>query len=175
MVDKNSEIAATLLSKFFPPLPPYLGPRKETCYNQLRTPAITEDDIQNAIFQACPLKGPACDRIPALVWQKTWPVLKGYSVPLFQSSLRQEKLPNAWKIAKILPLKKPNKGNYALPGTYRPISLLLTLSKPMEYLIAQKIAHLSDAYNLLLGKSLWWFEMQDFKKRSTKHGGTKKY
>lgn len=115
LVDKNSEIATTLLSKFFPPLPPYLRPEKETCYNQLSTPAITENDIQSAIFQASPLKGPGCDRIPALVWQKTWPVLKGYSVPLIQSSLRQGKLPNAWKIAKILPLKKPNKGNYALP------------------------------------------------------------
>lgn len=28
LVDKNSDIATTLLSKFFPPLPPYLGPRK---------------------------------------------------------------------------------------------------------------------------------------------------
>ena len=100
------------------------------------------------------------------MWQKTWPVLKGYSVPLFQSSLRQGKLPNAWKIAKILLLKKPNRGNYALPGTYRPISLLLTLSKAMEYLIAQKIAHLSDAYSLLPEKSLWWFEMQEYIGRS---------
>ena len=57
--------------------------------------------------------------------------------------------PNAWKIAKILPLKKPNKGDYTLPGAYWPISLLPTLSKAMEYLIAQKIAYISYTYNLL--------------------------
>lgn len=65
--------------------------------------------------------------------------------------MQQGKLPNAWKIAKILPLKKPNKEDYTLPRAYRPISLLPTLSKAMEYLIAQKIAHISDTYNLLPG------------------------
>lgn len=51
-------------------------------------------------------------------------------------------------------------------GKHRPTPLLLTLSKAMEYLIAQKIAHLSDAYNLLPGKSLWWFQMQEYIGRS---------
>ena len=72
-------------------------------------------------------------------------------MPLFQSSLQQGKLPNTWKIAKILLLKKPNKGNYTLLRAYQPIFLLPTLSKTIEYLIAQKIAHISDAYNLLPG------------------------
>lgn len=88
---------------------------------------MTEIDIQNAIFQASPLKDPGCDRIPALVWQKTWPVLKGYSVPLFQSSLCQGKPPNAWKIAKNFTLKKPNKGNYALPLEHIGLSLFCQL------------------------------------------------
>lgn len=38
-----------------------------------------------------------------------------------------------------------------MPGAYRPISFLPTLSKTMEYLIAQEIAQISDAYNLLPG------------------------
>lgn len=97
------------------------------------------------------MKGAGHDRIPALVWQKTWPILKDFLVPLFQVSLLEGKLPAIWKIAKILPLRKPNKGNYALPGAYRPISLLHTLSKAMEYLVAQKIAHLCDSYSLLPG------------------------
>lgn len=72
-------------------------------------------------------------------------------VPLFQSLLQQGKLPDTWKIAKILPLKKPNKGNYLLPGAYHPISLLPTLSKALEYLVVQKLAHLCDAHDLLPG------------------------
>ena len=110
-VTKNHEIAAKLLAKFFPPLPKYPTLTVEDRSNQLNTLPITEEEIQNAIFQASPLKGAGHDRIPALVWQKTWPILKDFVVPLFQSSLQRGKLPDTWKIAKIQPLRKPNKGN----------------------------------------------------------------
>ena len=148
-VIKNHKIAATLLAKFFPPLPKYSTPMVEDRNNQLTTLPITEEEIQNAIFQASPLKRAGHNRIPALVWQKTWPILKDFVVPLFQSSLQQGKLLDTWKIAKILPLKKPNKGNYLLPGAYRSISLLAILSKALEYLVAQKLVHLCDAHDLL--------------------------
>lgn len=48
-------------------------------------------------------------------------------------------------------MSKLNKGNYTLPRAYQPVFLLPTLSKATEYLIAQKIAYISDKYNLLLG------------------------
>lgn len=51
----------------------------------------------------------------------------------------------------ILPLKKLSKGGYILPSAYRPISLLPTLSKAIKLLVAERIAHLSDEYNLLPG------------------------
>ena len=150
-VTKNHEIAATLLAKFFPPLPKYLTPMVEDRSNQLTTLPITEEKIQNAIFQASPLKGAGHDCIPALVWQKTWPILKDFVIPLFECSLQQGKLSDTWKLAKILPLKKPNKGNYMLLGAYCPISLLPTLNKALEYLVAPKLAHLCDAHDLLPG------------------------
>lgn len=148
---RNDEIAATLLAKFFQPLPPYPSPLIDTIYSQLETTPLTEKEVEEAIFQAKPLKAAGHDRIPALVWQKTWPILKDFLVPLFRASLQRGELPTSWKITKILPLRKPNKGNYASPGAYRPISLLPTLSKAMEYLVAQKIAHLCDCHSLLPG------------------------
>ncbi len=36
-----------------------------------------------------------------------------------------------------------------IPGSYRPISLLSTLEKMLETLIAQRLAYLSDTYSLL--------------------------
>lgn len=54
-------------------------------------------------------------------------------------------------MAKIIPLRKPNKGDYTSPLTYHPISLLPTLSKAIESLVADRIAHLADEYNLLPG------------------------
>lgn len=68
---------------------------------------------------------------------------------LFKESLCQGRLPRAWKTAKIIPLRKPNKGDYTLPSAYRPISLLPTLSKAIESLVADRIAHLADEYSLL--------------------------
>ncbi len=70
---------------------------------------------------------------------------------MFKESLLQGRLPETWKIAKIIPLRKPNKSDYALPSAYRPISLLPTLSKAIESLFAERIPHLSDEYSLLPG------------------------
>ena len=103
---KNDEIAATLLAKFFPSVPEHPTPTAESSSKQLNTLPITEEEIQNAIFQASPLKGTGHDRIPALVWQKTWPVLKDFVVRLYQSSLQKGKLPDTWKIAKDTAFKK---------------------------------------------------------------------
>ena len=64
LVVSNSEIAATLVAKFFSPLPLYPTPESNTSYSQLAAPAITEDDIENAIFKASPLK--AWDMIECL-------------------------------------------------------------------------------------------------------------
>ncbi len=79
----NPEIAKTLVNKFFPPLPQYPTPEIITSYYQLPAPSITKKDIENVIFKASPLKGPGYDRMPAVVWQKTWHTLKEFLVPLF--------------------------------------------------------------------------------------------
>ncbi|KAH7114802.1 hypothetical protein EDB81DRAFT_820672 [Dactylonectria macrodidyma] len=46
---------------------------------------------------------------------------------LFRTSLNEGQLPDQWRSAKIIPLKKPDKGDYALAKAWRPISLLSTL------------------------------------------------
>ena len=68
---------------------------------------------------------------------------------LFTTSLRQGKLPAHWKLAKIVPLKKGNKDDYTLPKNYRPISLLATLGKVMEAVVATRISYLTEVHKLL--------------------------
>jgi hypothetical protein len=46
--------------------------------------------------------------------------------------------------AKIIPLKKPNKEDHTIAKTWRPISLLATLGKVLELVVAEK------TYGLLL-------------------------
>jgi hypothetical protein len=68
---------------------------------------------------------------------------------LFQTSLDTGALPQQWKIAKIIPLKKPNKDDYTLAKAWRPISLLSTLGKLLEAVVADRLSFAVETYGLL--------------------------
>lgn len=70
----------------------------------------------------------------------------------FLSHDSQGRLPEEWKIAKIIPLRKPDQTSYILTGAYRPISLLSTLEKAMASAIATRIGYLAKKHLLLPGK-----------------------
>lgn len=95
-----------------------------------------------------PLKGAGPDTIPAMVWQKLWPTIKDTVICLFITSIELSIMPDQWKTAKIIPLRKPQKEDYTTPGSYRPISLLSTLGKMLEAVMAQRLVYLSD-YSLI--------------------------
>jgi ribonuclease HI len=149
-VETNEEIAAQLLEDFFPPLPP-LQAITETrpCENQLLLHPLTLEDVRKAIFSAKPLKAAGVDGLPAIVWQQLWPVLEKHIFSLFQKSLECGKVPQQWKIAKIIPLRKTDKPDYSMASAYRPISLLSTLSKALEAVVAGRISFLVEEYSLL--------------------------
>jgi Reverse transcriptase (RNA-dependent DNA polymerase) len=54
-----------------------------------------------------------------------------------------------WKNAKIIPLKKPEKGNYTIANAWRPISLLATLGKILESVLAERISYATETFGLL--------------------------
>lgn len=54
-----------------------------------------------------------------------------------------------WMNAKIIPLKKPNKFNYCVAKAWRPISLLSTLAKALEAVVAERFSHAVEQYSLL--------------------------
>jgi hypothetical protein len=58
-------------------------------------------------------------------------------------------LPNQWRHAKIIPLKKPNKEDYAIAKAWRPISLLSTLGTILEAVVAERISHAVEIHGLL--------------------------
>lgn len=62
-------------------------------------------------------------------------------------SLQSGKFPNAFKMAKVLPIFK--KGKRDDPGNYRPISLLSPLSKVLEHLIATRMKSFMAKYKLM--------------------------
>ncbi|KAI3045365.1 hypothetical protein CBS147353_11800 [Aspergillus niger] len=54
-----------------------------------------------------------------------------------------------WKRAKIIVLRKPGKPNDTIPGAYRPISLLNTLGKILEAVIARRLSYYAEVHGLL--------------------------
>lgn len=48
-----------------------------------------------------------------------------------------------------MPLRKPGKPDYTIAKAYRPISLLSTLGKAMEGVVAERLSYLVETHNLL--------------------------
>ncbi|KAM4055446.1 reverse transcriptase (RNA-dependent DNA polymerase) [Hirsutella rhossiliensis] len=88
---------------------------------------IEPEEIEEKVMAAKPWKAPGEDGLPAIVWKKLWHVVKH----------------------RIIPLRKPDKGDYTLAKAWRPISLLSTLGKILEAVVAERISYAVEAQGLL--------------------------
>src|SRR5204862_496769 len=84
-----------------------------------------------------------------LIWQRLWPTIGEHVFRVYEASLKFGYIPNSWKAAKIVILRKQGKADYTLPKAYRPISLLPTISKGLESMIATRISDLAEEHGLL--------------------------
>ena len=151
LTQDKPDMAKELLASFFPPPPEPERVHQNTRDNaeQFWMKSLSVDEIGQALAAASPDRAAGRDGLTIRVWREVWPVLQQQICQLFSTSLRQGKLPRQWKIAKIIPLRKGGKDDYTLPKNYRPISLLATLGKIMEAVIATRIAYLTEAHKLL--------------------------
>ncbi|OAQ59084.1 retrovirus polyprotein [Purpureocillium lilacinum] len=146
----KADQAEELLATFFPPLPTRIEAEGE---RPQRTPVpmpdLTLEEIEEKVMAAKPWKAPGEDNLPAIVWKQLWHVVKYRVWTLFDSSIRDGVVPHQWRTAKIIPLKKPEKGDYTVTKAWRPISLLSTLGKILEAVAAERISYAVEAYGLL--------------------------
>jgi hypothetical protein len=71
-----------------------------------------------------------------------------YLTQLFNHLLRLGHFPAIWKRAKVIPVPKPNKPGTD-PNSYRPISLLSTLGKLFERILAARLTSFVNQRHLL--------------------------
>jgi hypothetical protein len=95
-------------------------------------PLLTKEEVEKAVFRNNPDKTPGPDEISFRVWRELWPVVSDHMLWLYNTSLELYHIPQRWKTARIVTLRKPGKADYTIPKAFRPLSLLPTISKGLE-------------------------------------------
>jgi len=85
------------------------------------------------------LKAPGRDEISNVLIKKGGPLLFQYLRRLYNCSLACGFVPERWKLAVIVPLPRAGK-DLSKPSGYRPVSLLPTIAKLLELILATRIA-----------------------------------
>lgn len=146
----TAEQATELLATFFPPLTTVIEDEGiQPQRTPIPMPCLSLEEVERKVFATQSWKAPGEDGLPAIVWKQLWPVVKDRVLLLFQTSLDNGDVPVQWRNAKIIPLKKPNKGNYTAAKAWRPISLLSTLGKVLEAVVADRISYAVERFGLL--------------------------
>ena len=107
---------------------------------RIELPKLTLTEVEAAIMHSKSDKAPGLDDITFRVWKELWPVLGSVVLKLYQASLDLRHVPRRLCTANIVVLRKPNKPDYSNPKAYRPISLLETISKGLEAVVARRLS-----------------------------------
>jgi len=145
----NESKARVLLESFFPRMAEAQHKEVEQAKEELPWLEISEEEIEKALKAAKPNKTPGKDGLPMLVWKKLWPHVSSIIEKIFNASITLGHYPCIWKTASIIAIRKPGKADYTLPRSYRPISLLNTLGKLLESVIARRLTYWAEAHHLL--------------------------
>ena len=144
----NAGKAQALLECFFPttvqPMPEMVVAPEEISWEP-----ITEQEVAGALNRAKKNTAPGQDGLPTLVWRELWPFVSTRITQIFSASVSLGYYPAQWKTAKIVVLRKPGKDDYTTPKAYRPISLLNTLGKLLEAVMARRLSYYAESYQLL--------------------------
>lgn len=100
---------------------------------------IDELEVKNAIWRMKPSKAPGLDGITAGMLRKAWPHIKDTTTLLMDRCLENASFPDCWKVSSLIIIPKSGKKDKSNPKSYRPISLLPTISKVLETLIIKRI------------------------------------
>ena len=110
---------------------------------------ISADEIAKAIARVKADKAPGPDGIPNRMLKALGTTLVERLLPIFNACATFAYHPRAFKEATTIVLKKSAKGDYTDFKTYRPIALLNTMSKTLEFIMANKITFLAENKGLL--------------------------
>ncbi|KAB5587958.1 Reverse transcriptase from mobile element jockey protein [Ceratobasidium theobromae] len=148
----NSEKSEVLHSTFFPFTPGQpTGASIEavTQHDELAFPPISWSEIATNLASCSNKSAPGAHGTNYWVLRWAFAVRGDLIEALYNAMLTLEYHPACLKNALITPIPKPNKFDFASPKAYRPISLLETLSKLFEKIMAARFTALSGLHGLI--------------------------
>jgi len=86
-----------------------------------------------------PNKAPGLDGITGGVLRKSWEVIGKGLTRILEKCMKESTFPDCWKTADVVVIRKGTDKDPSLPGSYRPVSLLPTISKVLERLVVERI------------------------------------
>uniref|UniRef100_A0A6M2DME9 Putative rna-directed dna polymerase from mobile element jockey n=1 Tax=Xenopsylla cheopis TaxID=163159 RepID=A0A6M2DME9_XENCH len=154
---EKADLFANYLENVFTPFPRTCSAAQEQCItddvNDLGSSKdvatkIKISKIYESIRSSKAGKTPGPDRISNYILKMLPPKALRYITILFNSIIRIKYYPTQWKTARIILIPKPGK-DPTQPSSYRPISLLPSISKIFEKIILEKITSASKIQSLI--------------------------
>jgi hypothetical protein len=104
--------------------------------------AITRQEVDYALSRTAPLSSPGLDGIPALALKSLSSNNIELVLKLYNCSLSLGHFPVTWKHGRTIVLRKPGKKDYSKARSFRPITMLPSIGKLMEKIIANRFRYL---------------------------------
>lgn len=106
-------------------------------------------EIRQSILMAISNKAPGEDGIPNRILKSIIDLILPYLDVIFNACLTVGYCPAHFRSSITIVLRKPGKPDCTIAKAYRPIALLNTIGKALEFLIAKWITYLAKTHDLL--------------------------
>ena len=105
--------------------------------------------MKKLLSELNPFKASGPDGVESRFLKETADELAPAIAHVFQASLQQSTIPNAWRHALISPIYKPGKSDKSCAENYRPISLTSVTCKILEHIVTSNLMKHLDDNNIL--------------------------
>jgi hypothetical protein len=146
LAETNQEKVNLLRQVFFPP-PPVADLSNITGSNpspsgQILFPPVSQQEVRDAIKRAPPDKAPGEDGIPNRVWRMLADNNHFVAIltTIFDACMRTGYNPRHFQASITVTLRKGGPRDFRQPKSDRPVTLLNTLGKILESIVATRIA-----------------------------------
>ncbi|KZS12011.1 Uncharacterized protein APZ42_023102 [Daphnia magna] len=102
-------------------------------------PPVTLWELSSAVKSLNPKASPGQDGLSMAIIKECFPALKLRLLCILNDCFSLQYFPNCWKTSKVVIIGKPNKSNYDCLESFRPISLVINLTKILEKVFLSRL------------------------------------